>query len=363
MTRPLRRRTGGTWPTVLGLAVAGGAAAWLMHGRTRSGPHESSDRDLHGRLALVTGGARGLGLAIARQLAARGARLVLVSRSGEELDRAVLELTRHGADAVARVCDIRDERAVQALIADVVDAVGPIEILVNVAGVIESTPFVHATNEDFENSLATHFWGPLFLIKAALPSLTQTQGRIVNISSIGGRVAVPHLLPYCVGKFALSALSDGLRAELARSRVSVLTVTPGLMRTGSYRNVTVRGQHRYEAAWFALGSITPLTAVKVETAAEQIVAATAARRARLTVGSQARLAELGNVVAPELAAWLAEMAAEALLPGPASSADSIARASRELDLGWFARILPTGLAEHMNQPIAADERRAHAARA
>jgi short-subunit dehydrogenase len=174
---------------------------------------------------------------------------------------------------------------------------------------------------------------------------------------------MPHLLPYCVGKFALSALSDGLRAELASSRVSVLTVTPGLMRTGSYRNVTVRGQHQFEAAWFALGSTTPLTAVKVEKAAEQIVTATAARRARLTIGGQARLAELGNVVAPEFAAWLAEAAAEALLPGPASSADSVARTSRELDLGWFARILPTGLAEHMNQPIAADERRVHAAQA
>jgi NAD(P)-dependent dehydrogenase (short-subunit alcohol dehydrogenase family) len=300
-----------------------------------------------------------LGLAIARRLAARGARLVLVSRSADHLDRAVSELALRGADVVARVCDVRDEAAVQALVTDVVAHLGPIDVLVNVAGVMESTPFVHATNEDFENSLATHFWGPLFLIRAALPSLTRRRGRIVNISSIGGRVAVPHLLPYCVGKFALSALSDGLRAELASQDVSVLTVTPGLMRTGSYRNVTVRGRHQLEAAWFALGSITPLTAVKVEKAAEQIVAATAARRARLTIGGQARLAELGSALAPELAAWMTELAAAVLLPRPGASVDSEARVSRDLDLGWFASILPTSLARHMNQPIAADERGLH----
>jgi NAD(P)-dependent dehydrogenase (short-subunit alcohol dehydrogenase family) len=339
----------------MALAAGGAALAWAA----RRGVRRAGDDDLRGRLALVTGGARGLGLALARQLAARGARLVLVSRSADQLDRAAGELTVKGADAVARVCDVRDEAAVNALVAEVTTHLGPIDMLVNVAGVIESTPFVHATTEDFERSLATHFWGPLFFIRAALPSLRLQRGRIVNISSIGGRVAVPHLLPYCVGKFALSALSDGLRAELAPDGVSVLTVTPGLMRTGSYRNVTVRGQHAYEAAWFALGSITPLTAVKVERAAEQIVAAAAARRARLTVGGQARLAEIGNVLAPEAAAWITELAATLALPKPAQKNGNEARMSRDLDLGWFASLLPTALARRMNQPIAADERRSH----
>lgn len=337
----------------LALSVAGGVAAWMADRLARSRP--AGENDLRGRLAVITGGSRGLGLALARRLAERGARLVLVSRSADALGRAVRELEFRGAAVDARVCDVRDERAVAAMIESVVAAYGPIDLVVNVAGVIDSTPFTHATNEDFQRSLETHFWGPLFVIRAALPSLRARHGRIVNISSIGGRLAVPHLLPYCVGKFALCALSDGLHAELARDGVSVLTVTPGLVRTGSYRNVTVRGRHALEASWFALGSTTPLTATKVETAAAQIVAAAEARRARLTIGAQARMAKVAGTIAPELAAWLSRTATEFLLPRPTDEDASPAQVSRDLDLGWVARLLPTSLARRMNQPVAADE--------
>lgn len=349
--------------SLLALTAAGGAAAWLSR-RTGHLPLGNGELEVfRGHRVIITGGARGLGLAIARRMSALGARVILVSRSAEELDRAVADIERRGGSAIAHVCDVRDEAAIKRLVSSVVAEIGPIDTIVNCAGIIEMTPFVHATNEDFEESLATHFWGPLYLTRAALPSLIRQRGRIVNISSIGGRVSVPHLMPYCVGKFALCALSDGLRAELAPDGVSVLTVTPGLMRTGSYRNVVVRGQHTAEARWFAIGAATPLTAVDVDYAAERIVAATSRREARLTIGMQARAAEIVSAVAPELAALVAELAVTKLLPKPSTSIDGgQARESRDLDLGWVSSILPTSLAREMNQPIARDEQRRFEAR-
>jgi NAD(P)-dependent dehydrogenase (short-subunit alcohol dehydrogenase family) len=312
--------------------------------------------ELAGKVVLITGGSRGLGLALARRFGARGARLVLVSRSPDQLAAAEADLRARGYDAELRVGDVRDADAMAALVAAVVRDRGGIDILVNVAGIIQSTPFEHATTDDFEESLRTHFWGPLHTITAALDTLTARRGRIVNVSSIGGRIAVPHMLPYSVGKFALSALSDGLHAELAPRGISVLTVTPGLMRTGSYRNVVVRGRHRLEASWFALGSTTPLTAVDAGRAAEAIVDATIRRQARLTVGLMARVAEVANVLTPELAAQVSRAAAE-LLPGPSQAPGAdLARQSRDLDLGWLSKVLPTGLAREMNQPMAHDER-------
>src|SRR5436309_7591109 len=106
------------------------------------------------------------------------------------------------------------------------------------------------TVEDFEETMRVHFWGPLYATLAALPHLRkQDTGRIVNISSIGGRIAVPHLAPYSASKFALAGLSDGLRTELAREGIYVTTVFPGLMRTGSHVNAQFKGKRRAEFTW------------------------------------------------------------------------------------------------------------------
>ena len=113
------------------------------------------------------------------------------------------------------------------------DRNGRIDVLINNAGIIQSGPVDNMTLDDYEDAMNTHFWGPLYMITKAVPHMReQGEGRIVNISSIGGRIAVPHLLPYSASKFALVGLSDGLRIELARDNIIVTTVCPGLMRTG-----------------------------------------------------------------------------------------------------------------------------------
>lgn len=95
----------------------------------------------------------------------------------------------------------------------------------------------------------------------------QRGGRIVNVSSVGGKIGVPHLLPYTASKFALTGLSEGLRVELKRERILVTTVCPGLMRTGSPRNALFRGKHKREYAWFAIADSLPLLSISAESAA------------------------------------------------------------------------------------------------
>jgi NAD(P)-dependent dehydrogenase (short-subunit alcohol dehydrogenase family) len=213
---------------------------------------------LDGKVVVITGGSRGLGLVLARELASQGARLALCARDAGELERARRELVEAlGAEVLAVPCDVTDPSQVHDFIQHVADHYGRIDVLINNAGIIAAGPIEHATPEDFEHSLAVHFWGPYHTISAALPELRRSRGRIVNVSSVGGKVSVPHLLAYGAGKFALAGYSEGLRAALAKDGVLVTTVAPGLMRTGSARNATFKGQARREYAMAKLSASLP----------------------------------------------------------------------------------------------------------
>ncbi|HEY1187856.1 MAG TPA: SDR family oxidoreductase, partial [Gemmata sp.] len=193
--------------------------------------------DFRNRHVLITGGSRGLGLVLARQLAGSGARLSICSRDASELSRALGELEGAGARVAAIECDVTDRDRVRELVAVARQRNGPIDVLINNAGVIRVGPAETMRAEDYEQSLQTHFWAPLYTTLEVLPEMkARRSGRIVNVASVGGKVAVPHLLPYSAGKFALVGFSDGLRAEVARHGIVVTTACPGLMRTGSHLN-------------------------------------------------------------------------------------------------------------------------------
>ena len=189
--------------------------------------------DLANRVVLITGGSRGLGLLMAREIGRLGAHVVIAARDEAELLRAQRDLLAHEIDASILVADVATEEQAQRMISEVIQRYGRLDVLVNNAGVITVGPVDHMTVADFEEAMATHFWGPLHTMLAAIPHMRQNGGgRIVNISSIGGKIGVPHLAPYCASKFALTGVSTSLRAELARYGIRVTTVSPGLMRTG-----------------------------------------------------------------------------------------------------------------------------------
>jgi short-subunit dehydrogenase len=132
-------------------------------------------------------------------------------------------------------------------------------------------------DKDFEQAMAVNFFGYVYPTLALLPSMRERRnGTIVNVGSIGGVVAVPHLLPYTCAKFAVSGLSEGLRAELRNNGVNVLEIVPGLMRTGSSpANAEFKGAEEREWDWFSLGDSMPMLSVDAECAARRIVSAIA----------------------------------------------------------------------------------------
>ena len=230
--------------------------------------------DLNGKTVLITGGSRGLGLVLAREFGRRGARIAICSRDPGELDRAEHELRGRGHPVLGVVCDVTSREMAESAAAEVRGHFGAIDVLVNNAGVITVGPSEVMSGRDFQESLETHFWGPYHMTQAVLPEMRARHGgRIVNISSIGGKISVPHLLPYCVGKFALTGYSEGLRSELLKDNIYVTTVCPGLMRTGSPRNANFKGQHRKEFAWFSISGSSPFTSISAERAARRIVRA------------------------------------------------------------------------------------------
>jgi NAD(P)-dependent dehydrogenase (short-subunit alcohol dehydrogenase family) len=265
--------------------------------------------DFYGKSVVIFGGSRGLGLEIARQLAPEGAYLTLCGRDADELERARIDLDDRGFSATTIPCDIRQRRDVEAAVQRVIAEHGYIDVLINDAGIVQVGPVELMTVADFEDAMSTHFWGPLFTILTALPHMRRAgDRRIVNISSIGGKIAVPHLVPYSASKFALTGLSEGLRAELADDGFSVTTVCPGLMRTGSTYNAQFKGQHEREFAWFHFVDSMPGLSISARRAATQIIEACRRGDPELIITPAARLAVALNGISPSFTARLLTMA-------------------------------------------------------
>jgi NAD(P)-dependent dehydrogenase (short-subunit alcohol dehydrogenase family) len=258
--------------------------------------------DFAGKVVLITGGSRGLGLVLARQLAEEGARLALCARDELELTNARDELIARGADVLTVQCDVTVQSQVEALIRGVVGHFGTLDVLINNAGIISVGPLEVQTLEDYELAMRVHFYAPLFTTLAALPVLrARPEGaRIVNIASIGGKLAVPHLLPYSASKFALVGFSEGLRAELKKDRVLVTTVCPSLMRTGSTQQALFKGQYRKEYAWFTLFDSIPGQSMSAKRAARKILDAARHGDAELLLGWPAKLATMVHGMVPGL---------------------------------------------------------------
>jgi NAD(P)-dependent dehydrogenase (short-subunit alcohol dehydrogenase family) len=294
------------------LTIAAGAGTLLALRALRG----RAAYDFRDKSVLITGGSRGLGLVLARELATEGARLTIIARDRVELEQARVDLEARGAEVLAFTCDVRDQADVQSAIARVVARYGSIDVLINNAGVIQAGPVAHMQMADFADALNTHLWGPLYAMFAATPYMRrQGGGRVVNIASIGGKVAVPHLAPYTASKFALVGLSDGMRAELARDNIIVTTVCPGLMRTGSHLNALFKGQHSEEFTWFSIIDSLPISSIDARRAARQIVEACRRGDPQLVISIQAQVIALLNAVFPNLSARALTLMNQ-LLPTP-----------------------------------------------
>ena len=335
------------WPLTL---LAGSALCAFAYAK-----YKPNTRFFDGKVVLLTGGSRGLGLEIARKLHAEGASLALVARDEEELAQAEAELTKgRGKGGVfTATCDLTKPEEIKAVVGNVAAHFGHVDVLINVAGIIQVGPLENLLPQDFEETMNLHFWGNFHLIWETLPLLRGRQGaRIVNIASIGGKIAIPHLAPYSASKFALVGLSNALGVELAREGVKVTTVCPGLLRTGSHVQAKFKGQHAQEFDWFATSDNVPGFSVSAKYAAEKIVEACRHGTPELTFPLQMRAAVIAQAVFPNLTAHVLRLVNRFVLPKPSQKADGMEAwsgersRSREVTPGWKTGLVDRAAAEN-----------------
>jgi short-subunit dehydrogenase len=254
-----------------------------------------------------------LGLALAEELGREGAKLALSARDSDELGRARdLLLDRRCAydadDIFLFPADLRNAEEADKLISETSRRFGRIDILINNAGIITVGPIESQTVGDFREAMDTNFFSAVHCTLAILPEmLARRDGAIVNITSIGGKIAVPHLLPYSASKFAAVGFSEGLSAELRGKGIRVTTVCPGLMRTGSHLNAQFKGQVQREYSWFSVAAGFPGLSISARSAARKVVAAIAAGKREIAITPQAILAaRLGNAM-PAVTARVLEL--------------------------------------------------------
>ena len=281
-----------------------------------------------GQVAIITGGSRGLGLVLAHRFGRAGLKLALAARGADELIEARQKLLASGDvanphDILLFPCDLTDPEQSQFLVDRTMNTFGRLDVLINNAGIIEVGPFGDQPIDAYYRAMQTNFFAALHAIHAAIPYLLspplwgeRANRAIVNIASVGGKIPVPHLLPYVASKFALAGFSEGLHAELRYKGIRVTTVCPGLMRTGGENHAYFTGQRDKEERWFMLGAKTPILSASVTHAANRIYAAAQSGRAEITITPQAWLAARIFGLAPEFSQHFAAIANRFLLPEP-----------------------------------------------
>jgi NAD(P)-dependent dehydrogenase (short-subunit alcohol dehydrogenase family) len=275
---------------------------------------QTSRFSFRNKVALITGGSRGLGLVIARQICEQGGRVAILARDAGELARAKADLAARGGDALSVQCDLLDRVQIQSAVQQTLERFGQIDILINNAGIVEVGPLEHMQRDDFETSMQLHFWAPVELVSQVVPKMwSGGGGRIVNISSIGGKIAVPHMAPYTASKFALTGFSDAIRAELARYKIYVTTVTPGMMRTDSQGHAKFKGDQAAEQKWFIASTKLPFGSISAEHAARKILAACAKGQPALIMPWPAHFMIAANALFPNLTGYAMRMV-NAFLP-------------------------------------------------
>jgi len=316
------QRVKGRVAVVSALVAGTGFACGRILARHLTGSSERGPASLHGKVVLITGASRGLGLALAEEFGNRGARLALNARDAAELEGASARLLELRAarteDVFTSAHDLRRAEEAEKLVEETTARFGRIDILVNNAGVITVGPVENQDVRDFRDVMDANFFSGVHCTLAVLPQmLRRGQGRIINITSIGGKVAVPHLLPYTASKFAAVGFSEGLNAELRSKGIRVTTVCPGLMRTGSHLNAIFTGDAAREYRWFSLAAGLPLVSTSARSAARKIVRAVISGKSEIAITPQAIVAARLGDICPTATMRLMQMM-NRVLPSPVS---------------------------------------------
>jgi NAD(P)-dependent dehydrogenase (short-subunit alcohol dehydrogenase family) len=288
-----------------------------------------------GRTAIITGGSRGLGFALAENLLKENANVTLLARDAEELKNAQAKLRERTTRGQILIipCDVTQPEQLAQAFQQAQSRFDRLDLLINNAGSISVGPFETMEADDFDAELNLQLHAVVQGIRLALPAFRRLkEGRIINISSIGGAVPVPHMSSYCAAKFALAGLSETVTAELAPENIKVTTVYPGLMRTGSPIQAVFKGNHEKEYSWFASGDVLPGLSVSADYAAQRIIEASRDGETQVRFPWVTQMGILGHALLPETYALIMRQMARFMPKG-----NSKERMTGEQSRGWLER--------------------------
>jgi short-subunit dehydrogenase len=249
-------------------------------------------RVLRGRNLLITGASRGIGRGVAKLAAAEGARVALAARSAGELESLVAELKQAGAEAWAFPTDLTQREERWRLVEQAASALGGIDVLINNAGLASVGAFASSTEDVLRRLMEINFFAPAELTRMCLPYLEKGhQPAVVNVGSVCGRSGIPGLSEHSASKFALTGLTEALRAEFVRYDVDVLLVLPGLTQTDDLGKHLLRDDIKRYGLDFA-GAQPP------EAVSKAVIDALKKNRPETTVGRQAWWVAFGQRASP-----------------------------------------------------------------
>ncbi|NET31877.1 MAG: SDR family oxidoreductase [Cyanothece sp. SIO1E1] len=198
--------------------------------------------------ALITGASQGSGRATALLFASKGYDVAIAARQPERLEAIADEIRALGRRAIAIPTDVGDPQQVEALISDALTTYAHIDVLVNNAGICLTGSMEKTTLQDWQQIMATNFWGYVYTIQALLPHLlAQGHGHIVNVGSFGGKMPLPNMTAYCASKYAVTGLTETLQLELAPQGIQVCAVHPGVIKSSFLERALFRGQTQQDS--------------------------------------------------------------------------------------------------------------------
>jgi 3-dehydrosphinganine reductase len=269
-----------------------------------------------GKHIVITGGSSGLGLELAHQLAARGARLTLLARDPVKLRSAAQAITARapGASVGVLVADVSESEALQDAFATLAEDTGRIDVLINSAGIAREGYFETLSDTDFRAVMDINFFGTLHAIRAALPHLKASQGAIVNIASVAGLTGVFGYTPYCAAKHALVGLTESLRFELEPQGVQVHLVCPSEFDSpmvNALDQTRTRENRKH---------VLTIPKMSVEQIAAQTLQGVDAGRRTIIPGTTTRILVTGQRLAPTVASAIARRRIKSVYRGPTHDA-------------------------------------------
>lgn len=269
-------------------------------------------RKFQGKVAVVTGAAGGIGLALAKELAREGMDLALLDWDAERLAEAETVMADFSVACSTHKVDVSDGASVDAVKEAVLESHGRVDLLVNVAGINLQKSFAGHSREDWDQVLGINLGGPVHMIQAFLPELRRRQDtHILNVSSMAGFFGLPTQSSYSASKAALSALGESLRIELGSEGIGVTTVMPGTIHTDLINRHLSRSEN-VEITQKIVGGMA-LIGMKPDKAARKMVKAVRGNRARVRIGIDSVLTDWSLRAFPGLLRWPLGLAYRKLL--------------------------------------------------